>query len=142
MKKFKNTLAFFFGIRYNNPCSNYGRLAQLVELPLDVRKVTGSSPVPSTIKSASAMPVRFCFFIKNYPAGRNRRDFSFFNHKRKGRKGQGFRFRHIPFRRFRQVFLRGCRRRKCRKISYPENCRACFRLWRRGYKGCSRWNLS
>ena len=39
----------------------YGRLAQLVELPLDVRKVTGSSPVPSTIKTHRRRPVRFLF---------------------------------------------------------------------------------
>ena len=30
----------------------FGRLAQLVEHPLDVREVTGSSPVSSTIKTA------------------------------------------------------------------------------------------
>ena len=31
-----------------------GRLAQLVEHSLDVRRVTGSSPVPSTIVRAGA----------------------------------------------------------------------------------------
>ena len=51
-------------MRYNNQALlRDGRLAQLVELPLDVRKVTGSSPVPSTIKDASATAdASFCFF--------------------------------------------------------------------------------
>ena len=42
-----------------------GRLAQLVELPLDVRKVTGSSPVPSTIRKSpleSQILMGFFFF--------------------------------------------------------------------------------
>ena len=41
-----------------------GRLAQLVELPLDVRKVTGSSPVPSTIKTKGTHLRAFCFYIE------------------------------------------------------------------------------
>ena len=51
-----------------------GRLAQLVELPLDVRKVTGSSPVPSTIKQNGTRKCAVLFYheIK----GRERRSIS------------------------------------------------------------------
>ena len=37
----------------------FGRLAQLVEHPLDVREVTGSSPVSSTKGTAYAVPFLF-----------------------------------------------------------------------------------
>ena len=60
-------LAFLISMRYNNQALlRDGRLAQLVELPLDVRKVTGSSPVPSTIiKNLMKQPFRqvFLFFL-------------------------------------------------------------------------------
>ena len=43
------------GFGYNRSCSKstYGQLAQLVEHPLDVRRVSGSSPLLSTTKETS-----------------------------------------------------------------------------------------
>ncbi len=62
-------LAFLISMRYNNQALlRDGRLAQLVELPLDVRKVTGSSPVPSTIKKPeSNFAFRFFFCLQKIP---------------------------------------------------------------------------
>ena len=66
MKIFQKPLDFFVLMRYNNQALlRDGRLAQLVELPLDVRKVTGSSPVPSTIRKSpleSRILMGFFFF--------------------------------------------------------------------------------
>ena len=50
-KNIEKVLAFRKGIRYNIKCSGYGRLAQLVEHSLDVRRVSGSSPLMSTKES-------------------------------------------------------------------------------------------
>ncbi len=59
-------LAFFIRILYNKSRTVHGRLAQLVALPLDVREVTGSSPVTATKKStASKEAVLFYIKIKN-----------------------------------------------------------------------------
>ena len=52
-KNIEKVLAFQKGIRYNIKCSGYGRLAQLVEHSLDVRRVSGSSPLSSTTKETS-----------------------------------------------------------------------------------------
>ena len=47
-------LAFYLAVLYNTVVVarqiEYGRLAQLVALPLDVREVRGSSPLASTKK--------------------------------------------------------------------------------------------
>ena len=53
---------------YTTSCFKYGRLAQLVELPLDVRKVRDSSSLPSTRKKPIAFAIGFffCKFIINY----------------------------------------------------------------------------
>lgn len=52
-KKTKKTVDKCSASIYTNHCSDeHGRLAQLVEHPLDVREVTGSSPVSSTRKTA------------------------------------------------------------------------------------------
>ena len=45
-------LDFWFDTRYNEQALRDGRLAQLVAHPLDVREVTSSSLVSSTIESA------------------------------------------------------------------------------------------
>ena len=50
-------------IVYNNPCSLYGRLAQLVEHPLDVRAVEGSSPPASTTYAKSRLNSGFLFYL-------------------------------------------------------------------------------
>ena len=45
--------------RYNDSC--FGRLAQLVEHALDVRRVSGSSPLSSTKKEHH--PIGWCSFL-------------------------------------------------------------------------------
>ncbi len=52
-----------------NPCSKFGRLAQLVEHPLDVRAVEGSSPPASTKNKSTSSEV--LLFLCLCPKGHN-----------------------------------------------------------------------
>ena len=48
----KKGLDFFGAFVYNKQVNRHGCLAQLVELSLDVRRVSGSSPLASTKKKS------------------------------------------------------------------------------------------
>ena len=56
----------FCHARYNDKAfkNQYGRLAQLVAHPLDVREVTSSSLVSSTKKPTVLLSCRLSFFLK------------------------------------------------------------------------------
>ena len=49
----------------------YGQLAQLVEHPLDVRRVSGSSPLLSTMKSTCESKCFFLFVFRPYLSSEN-----------------------------------------------------------------------
>ena len=58
-------LDFWKEARYNEQAFRDGRLAQLVAHPLDVREVTSSSLVSSTIESALKDADSFYFSVKS-----------------------------------------------------------------------------
>ena len=64
----KKTLDKFYRARYNDKAlrNQYGRLAQLVAHPLDVREVTSSSLVSSTIRRQSSI-LRAAVFVFGKP---------------------------------------------------------------------------